>query len=168
MRWLGVPAAGLALGLLCLWGLRETGNIVNPVTVIATQSDKLALEWVGQNLPADARFYINTTPWQGGIYRGVDGGWWMLPLTGRQTLLPPVVYAWGTPDYVAQVNDWASQASHITGCTAEFWQLVQSSGVDYIYLHSGVGALQPSGLTSCPGIQPVYQVEGVYIYKIQK
>jgi hypothetical protein len=136
--------------------------------VIATQSDKLALEWVGQNLPADARFYINTTPWQGGIYRGVDGGWWMLPLTGRQTLLPPVVYAWGTPDYVAQVNDWASQASHITGCTAEFWQLVQSSGVDYIYLHSGVGALQPSGLTSCPGIQPVYQVEGVYIYKIQK
>jgi hypothetical protein len=168
LRWLGTAAAGLALGLLCLWGLRETGDIVNPVTVIATQSDRLALEWIDQNLPADARFYINTTLWQGTTYRGVDGGWWILSFTGRQTLVPPVIYTWGTAGYVAQVNDWASQASRITGCTAEFWQLVQSSGVDYIYLHAGIGALQPSGLASCPGIQPVYQVEGVDIYKIQK
>jgi hypothetical protein len=168
VHWLGPAAAASALGLLCLWGLLETRNIVNPVTVIATQSDKLAVTWVDQNLPAQARFYINTTLWQGKVYRGVDGGWWILPLTGRQTLLPPVIYTWGTPDYIAQVNDWASQASQITSCSAEFWQLVQASRVDYIYIHEGVGALQPDGLASCPGIKPVYQVEGVDIYIIQK
>ena len=168
VHWVGTAAAGLALGLLCLWGWRETGQITNPITIIATQPDQLALEWIDQNLPADARFYINTTLWQGNIYRGVDGGWWILPLTGRQTLLPPVIYTWGTPDYIAQINAWAGPASHMTTCTAEFWQVVQSSNVNYIYLREGVGALQPAGLVYCSGVQPVYQVEGVDIYKIQK
>jgi hypothetical protein len=166
--WLGKAVLGFAIGMFCLWGVRETGEIINPVTVIATQSDKQALVWIGQNLPADARFYINSTPWQGNTYRGVDGGWWILALTGRQTLLPPVIYAWGNLDYIAQINDWASQTSRITSCSSEFWQLVQSSGVNYIYLHEGVGALQPAGLISCPGLEPVYQVEGVDIYKIEK
>ena len=83
-------------------------------------------------------------------------------------LLPPVAYAWGQPSYVRQLDDWASQASEITTCTPAFWELVQASGVNYIYLHSGVGAMQPQGLTGCSGIEQVYALGGVEIYKINR
>jgi hypothetical protein len=164
--WLGRTAILLGVILFCLWGVKETAQIINPVTVLADQTDRAAITWIQQNLPENAYFYINTTPWQESIYRGVDGGWWILPLTGRQTLLPPVAYAWGPVDWVHQVNAWAQQASQITGCSPEFWQVVHSSGVNYIYLHQGVGSLQPSGLEGCTGIELVYQSDGVFIYYI--
>ena len=165
-KWLGMGLFAFSLLLLCVWGIRQTGNILNPVTILVEQDDRQALDWIKQNVPSNARFYINTTPWQGAAYRGVDGGWWILSLTGRQMLLPPVVYGWGQLDYVQQINNWAFQASKITSCSVDFWQLVKSSRTDYIYLHEGVGSLQPAAMADCTGVQTIYQAGNVFIYKI--
>ena len=98
----GWAALALALLGLSLWGVRETGSILNATTVFVTPADVAALNWVQQNTPADARFLINTTSWQGPVYRGVDGGYWLQPYSGRSTLLPPVVYDWGTAEYLTR------------------------------------------------------------------
>ncbi len=164
--WLAIFVPAVCLILFSMWGMYQTGNIINPVTVFVNRSDRQALDWIDHDIPADARFYINTTPWQGPTYRGVDGGWWILSLTGRQMLLPPVMYTWGEPAYVKQINTWAAQASKITTCSPDFWQVVRQSGADYIYIHSGVGALQPQGLQDCSGIEQIYSVDGVDIYQI--
>jgi hypothetical protein len=164
--WPGWAAACLALALLTAWGARTTRNIINPVTLLADAADRQALEWVQANTPVEARFFINTTPWQGSVYRGVDGGWWILPLTGRQTLLPPVVYSWGEFDYVNQINDWASLANQIKSCSVEFWKLVADARLDYIYIHQQKGSLQPEGLAGCPRLKVVYQQQGVWIYRV--
>ncbi|MCL4562484.1 MAG: hypothetical protein M1281_17965, partial [Chloroflexi bacterium] len=164
-NWNRLAAPLVILGL-CTWGALETANILNPSTILADAADVKAIAWVKASTPPDARFFINAAAWQGSVYRGVDGGWWLLPLAGRWTVVPPVVYTWGTPEYIDQVNAWATQASQVTGCSAEFWDLVKSAGISYVYLHLGKGALQPQGLEQCPGLQAVYQSGGVWIYQI--
>ncbi|NJO05360.1 MAG: hypothetical protein HC876_07460, partial [Chloroflexaceae bacterium] len=48
-----------------------------------------ALEWIEQNTAPTSQFLINTTGWFSHVDRGTDGGWWITPLTGRSTSLPP-------------------------------------------------------------------------------
>lgn len=153
------------LGLLA-WGMAETRNILNPSTVLATQADLNALQWVTLNTPSAARFFINPRLWQTASYRGVDGGYWLLPLTGRQSMLPPVIYGWGPRWLVRQVNDWAGRALRLTGCTPAFWALADEAKLDYVYIKEGYGSLQPSALAGCERLLLVYRKEGVYIYEI--
>jgi hypothetical protein len=164
--WLGQAAVGTVLLLLSIWGGYDTRNILNPVTVFANAADRQALDWVAANTPAGARFYINTTLWQGGVYRGVDGGWWMQPYNGRQALLPVVFYSMGTKEYMHQVNVWAKTASQVNSCSSEFWALVADAKLSYVYIHQGLGSLQPAGLQGCPRLDQVYSLHGVYIYKV--
>jgi hypothetical protein len=156
------------LALFVAWGLRETNNIVNPVTMIGLHSDAAALEWVKENTPPDARFYINSTPWIGATYRGVDGGYWLLPYTGRASLLPPSLYVWGEDAYVQQVKDLTIRSTKVQGCTPDFWDLVRDGNLTYIYLRQGVGNLQPEALENCPRLNLRYQQDGVFIYEINR
>ncbi len=160
-------AITLALAL-SVWGIQETHSIINPGTILATPADVLAIRWIKDNTSPEARFLINVTFWQGNTYRGVDGGWWILPLTGRQTLLPPVVYNWGDREYTEHINSLAQQAAHLTGCTSDFWELVERAQLTHIYLTAGRGALQPQALAACPGVQLVYQANGISIYRISR
>ncbi len=164
--WLGGLSLLLVVGSMVGWGVRETRNIINPVTVIATPADVLALDWIEQNTPPDARFYTNSVVWQTGTYRGVDGGYWLAPYAGRGSLVPPVFYVWGSREYVDLINNWAQRSAEIQGCTPEFWDIVREAGLTYVYLREGTGSLQPAGLANCPRLQEVYQAEGVHIYSI--
>lgn len=159
----GLIAAALA-GLV--WGGWQTRSVLNSATVFAEQADLDALEWVRANTPPDARFMINTTPWMGGTYRGVDGGYWLLPYAGRQTILPPVMYTYGTSTDVTRIEEWAQRTSKLTTCDEEFWRLVDEFDANYLYLRQGSGNLQPGALTNCSQIIPVYQRGGVHIYEI--
>lgn len=156
-------AAGIAL---LAWGLVDTANILNPATVFVTRADTDALAWINTNTPPNARFWINTTPWQGGTYRGVNGGWWITPVTGRGTLLPVVFYATASREYSQQINGWAAVASSVTECSEDFYQVIDEANLDYVYLRQGTGSLQPQALEGCSGLEEVYQAEGVVIYQV--
>ncbi len=164
--WMSLPAFALVTALFVVWGVKETQSIINPVTVIADAADVKALDWVKQNTPGDARFYINSTLWMGQTYRGVDGGYWLLPYTGRFSLVPPALYDWGSAAYTAQIRSWADQAGKIQGCTPAFWTLVREANLNYVYLRQGRGSLQPANLADCPRLLQVYAAHGVTIYQI--
>jgi hypothetical protein len=173
-RRLASITAGLAILGLCLWGATETLDIVNPATVLTTDADQRAMKWIAAHTPPGARFLTNTTIWQDGIYRGLDGGAWVLPLTGRWTLTPTVFYAFGDRGYVSRINQWAEQASHLTSCTPVFWDLVQQAQITHIYVSMGNGTLQPTGLAGCIAQQGggswlklVFQSGGVEIYQVE-
>jgi hypothetical protein len=156
------------IALFAVWGLRETRNIVNPVTVLATHADVAALEWVEENTPSSARFFINSTPWMGGHSRGVDGGYWLVPYTGRSSLLPPVWFVWGETEYVQKTFDWVARSTKIQGCNPDFWNLVRDASLTHIYLRQGSGNLQPEMLKDCPRLDLRYQQDGVFIYEINR
>jgi len=165
--WLGslllLPAAA---GLL-FWGINGTRNVLNQTTILAQSADLEAIDWIRQNTPPDARFWINSTGWQG-VYRGVDGGYWLMPLASRWTLTPPALYSSGAPDYVNQVQDWSRRASQTTTCSEDFHALVSEAGLTHLYLKTGVGSLQPAALANCSDLLLIYQRNGISLYEITR
>jgi hypothetical protein len=166
LGWAGLGLVGLATGGLLVWGLMDTRDIVNATTILASQADRQALEWVAAHTPAEARFFINVTHWQGATYRGVDGGWWILPATGRGTLLPPVLYTWSGKEFAREINALAEKASQLTTCSQEFWEVARAAHLTHVYLEERRGSLQPAGLVNCASIRLVYAEQGVSIYAI--
>jgi hypothetical protein len=166
LRMAGQILIGLTAGAALAWGGWQSRSVINPETVFVTKADLQALEWIRQNTPADARFLINTTQWMTGVYRGVDGGYWLPLITGRQTLLPPALYTLGEPDDVRRINERAERASRLTTCDEAFWSLVEEGGFEFVYLREGRGSLQPSGLLNCPDVVLIYRREGLTIFQI--
>jgi hypothetical protein len=165
--WLGNLACMLCgVGLVVL-GLNGTRDVTNPVTEFVNAADMQAIDWVQANTPSDARFFINTAGWQG-IYRGVDGGYWLLTLIDRQMVTPPVLAWMGDTELQQELSAQARLASQVTACDETFWQVVAEAGLTHVYLREGVGSLQPEALANCPGVVNVYRRDGVFIYEIAR
>ena len=166
-RWVSIALLGLVVAGWTAWGFPRTRDSINPVTVLATPADIDALDWVAENTPEDARFFINTAHWQGGQYRGVDGGGWLLPYTGRWALVPTVFFGF-SPDraWNQKLLSWGQAASEINTCSDDFWALVDEAELGWVYLRVGVGSLQPSALVGCAGVEAVYEEGGVVIYRL--
>jgi hypothetical protein len=167
--WIGKMVFGL-LGLgIVIWGGFQTKDTINDGTVLASKADLAALEWIDVNLPKEARFFINTTGWGYDISRGVDGGAWILPVTGRWSLAPTIFYPFGQEsDYIDQLNDWGVRAQTITGCDGAFWQLVDEAELTHVYLREGKGSLQAGALEGCEGAEKLYEVDGVSLWGLGK
>ena len=158
--------AALALSVGGAW---QNARAVNPETILATGSDLEALKWIETHTPEDARFFVNTTNWGFGVYRGVDGGGWILPITGRWSLAPTIFYPMiADEDFVHNLTDLAMRASSITECGDDFWLLLNDARLNYLYIKEGIGSLQPEALLGCVGIDQLVNIEGVHIYLITK
>ena len=154
---------------LSVGGAWQNARAVNPETILATRSDLEALEWIETHTPEDSRFFVNTTYWGFDVYRGVDGGGWILPITGRWSLAPTIFYPMvADTDFVRNVADLGMRASAITECGDDFWLLVHDAGINYLYIKEGVGSLQPEALTTCEGVDQLINIEDVHIYLITK
>ena len=167
--WITILVPALLVTGWCVWGFDLSSHPVNSVTVLVEDADLEALDWVNENVPTDARFLINTAYWQYNNYRGVDGGSWLLPYTGRWSLVPTVFYGF-SPDKasVSQLVDWGKAASTLTTCDAAFWDLVGDADLDHIYIRQGTGSLQPEGLEGCEKLEIIYENEKVFLYQIEE
>jgi hypothetical protein len=166
-KWPVWVLAGLIGFGAIIWGGFETKDIINPKTVFTTQADLDAIKWIDKNLPQDARFFINTTAWGYGVSRGVDGGAWIMPLTGRWTVAPTLFYTFGGDlEHMKQIMDWGKQAQNVTGCSDSLWKLVKAADLTHIYLRDDVGRLTAGALVECVGIEKVYEEDGVGVWEI--
>ena len=166
-RWTCAVLLLVVLAGWVIWSFPLSADIVNPVTVMVTEDDLAALVWVRENTPEDARFFINTAYWQTDIYRGVDGGGWLLPYTGRWALVPTVFFTFSPDqDQASELRDLGKAASEINNCSPDFWELIESAGITWIYVHQGKGALQSGTLLACDGISIAYENDRVSIFQI--
>jgi len=155
------------VAFMLIFGAQANWNAVNPDTILADQADLAALEWIDAHTPPDARFFINTTPWGYELYRGVDGGGWILPTTGRWSLAPTIFYTFSAgQESIENWTDWASRASKLITCGTDFWELVEEADLSYIYIRQGPTGLQAQNLTACEGLRKLYENEGVSIWLI--
>lgn len=165
--WLGHAALALVAVLLLVWGVRETRNVINSGTVIVDHADRTALEWARANVPPGARFFVNTSTWQSTIYRGVDGGYWLMPFAGFYSLIPPVPYVWQSAEIVQQTNELAEKAREVKACNPAFWEIVTQASLTHVYVHDGKGSLQAPALDQCPRLNLLFREQGVSIYAIE-
>lgn len=160
------PLATLVFTGFCIWGMVETSSIINKSTVLVDENDLHAIQWVKENIPANARFLINAAYWQGATYRGIDGGYWLLPLTGHFTIPPPVIYAWGDGGDVIEMNTVSRRIANLNSCTAEFREIIHDQDISHIYIKDGIGSIQAINLSDCPDMEPLFSQDGVTIYAI--
>jgi hypothetical protein len=161
LRW-SAAIWGMVLALV-LWGMWETKDIIKPETVLATADDVAALEWIEANVPPEAIFLIDVAPW-GASWRGLDGGWWIMPLTGRRTVLPPSAYWYGGREVLWR--DGMAERIYALGQIEEpkyCWilaLLTQETRATHYYTRSR----RPE---QCPTVRPVYQGQGgIVIYEL--
>jgi len=157
----------LIIGSVVLWGAWGMLTIVNPATVLATRDDMAAMDWIRRNLPPDARFLINVRHWQGGTYVGTDGGYWIPLLTGRETILPPAIYIYGSAEYVRGINELAEEIVAIESFNEESTrQLLRDNGVTHVYIGARGGSITPQMLMGSPYYRPVYSNGAVWIFQV--
>lgn len=151
-----------------IFGAQQTWNAVNPDTILADQADLAALEWIDTHTPPDTRFFINTTLWGYELYRGIHGGAWIMPYTGRWSLAPTIFYPFGGDKaFKAQMSAWGEKAANLKACDEEFWELVQEADLQYLYLREGKGSLQEVALQGCAGLKRLYTAGGVSIWMVE-
>ncbi|MBX7253656.1 MAG: hypothetical protein K1X50_16870, partial [Candidatus Promineofilum sp.] len=166
LSWLLPLLAGVALGLLAVFGARQQANIVNPETILALPADQPALDWMAVNLPADARVAVNAWQWLGATWAGSDGGAWIVPLTGRQTTTPPVdhIYDAGLFAEVRAFNEAAAAITDWSDPAAADW--LRGQGVSHVYAGQRGGPFDPAQLSRNPGLTLLYQNEGAFLFAV--
>lgn len=164
LRRAATPLAATLTVAIALWGATNLRNVLNPTTVIATAADRAAVAWVAANTPPEARFLINASPWLGIARRGNDGGWWLLPLAGRWTSTPPVLFTYGPPAYVQEtIARGEAIAAYQPGQEQAILDLMRRDGIDYLYFGVEPGTLRPEAFVALPELTTVYSRDGVII-----
>lgn len=134
-----------------------------------TPADEAAMNWIRDNTPPDARFAVNTYFWQPRAVIGTDGGYWIPYFTGRQTTAGAMLTDEGSPEYRAEIYRLSKAAEKLAEDVTALDEL-RALGVDYVYIgakgnFSGP-ALKPARLSKEPGVERVYQQDGVTILRI--
>lgn len=134
-----------------------------------TPADEAAMNWILANTPPDARFAINTYFWHPRSALGTDGGYWIPYFTGRQTTAGSMLTDEGTPEYSAEIYQMSKAAEKLAEDSTALDEL-RALGVDYVYIgpqgNFNGPALKPTRLSKEPGVERVYQQDGVTILRI--
>jgi hypothetical protein len=156
------------LSILALGGAWDLRDVVNSTTVLATPADVAAIAWASQNTPSDARFLINAAPWLG-TGRGVDGGWWLMPLAGRWTSTPPALYGYAPADYVRETRARTEQVSvYAPGQEQALYQLIDRDRITHIYLGPYSRPITPAAFPASQGFEKIYEQGGVIIFAVHR
>jgi hypothetical protein len=159
-------AAGLAA--FAGWqGLFFQISVSNPATVLATSDDARALDWIEQHLPDQAVFLVNGWEWLNGTWAGSDGGIWIWPLTGRQTTLPTLDYAFQS-EWGREVSGFNERVASISEAGApETLSLLRDAGVTHVYIGAKGGTLRPEMFSEDPNYRLLYTNGAAWIFGVQ-
>lgn len=155
--------------VIALAGASRMLHIVNPDTVLATAADVRALAWIRGHTPASARFAVGVQPWIGGSYIGIDGGYWIPLIAGRESILPPGLYPWVMPpERVASITRllgaWYQDGNVVE---ATILDELRRGGVTHLYFGPYNRMAMRQALAGLPGVLRVYAAENVEIYALR-
>lgn len=164
----GPVAAALAALLLALglYGMVYTARVIEPDNGFVRPADLTAMTWIRGNTPEDARFYVASQFWTPMVAHGLDAGYWIPYLAGRQTTMPPEVYSNdGSGEYIASTNkllrdlDGAATAQQV-------WEIMREHQVTHVYIGNRPTYLKPAFFEAdAAHFRPVYTMDGVWIYE---
>ena len=160
-RWVSVMLLGVAL--VSFGGMQR---VVRPATILTNQADVAAITWIDDHLPADAVVLTNATEWMWQVDRGVDGGWWVMPLTGRATTTPPVLYTYADAPVAQALYAQTAQVRQIRTATDINVWLQANPAITHIYA-TGRGVVTPNLVAELPYVTNVYAAGDVAIYAVQ-
>lgn len=162
-------AALLLATIVAFWSINHWRNIIRADTILAGAADEAAIAWVASAIPPEARFVVGTAGWLYDVDRGVDGGWWLLPLTGRQVSTPPVIFNYGAPADVATIKRdtaWLRER----GANADAAQLaafMRDRGYQYVYASERPGGIRAAPLRESAFFETLFSAGDVTILRLR-
>jgi hypothetical protein len=164
-------AVAIAVLILGVWGMQDRATDVEAYRHFVTPEDLTAMQWIDENIPEDAIFAINTYFWLPRAPHGVDAGYWIPYLTGRQTTAPAMIVI-GEADK-ALMNRFIAESHAAERLENDLGGLdeLDAMGVHYIYIGKvgdffGPG-LQPDFLRQSERVKTIYEQDGVTIMEIE-
>ena len=180
------PPRKLACGIFllsilsfALWGTGQrikNADLTNNLTV--TRPDLRAIAWIKQQTPPQAAFLVNAFfAFDNSIINGMDAGWWLPLLAGRQTMLPPLLY--GTekgfrPDNRQWINALVEQIQKKGLENGDVLNLLSERGITHLYIGQRVGqvilgsfGMDPRRLTLSSHFNPIYHQDRVWIFELK-
>lgn len=150
-----------------LQGLAIQVGVANPVTVLAQGEDAQAIDWIEHNTPPSSVFLVNGWEWMPGIWAGSDGGTWLLPLTGRQTTLPPLDYL-ESADMKAAVNRLNGQAAALPAARPpQLLAWLQANGITHVFIGAHGGYLKPEMFAANTHYQLLFTNGPTWVYAVK-
>lgn len=156
---------GAGFLLTALFGVHYQAGILNDNTLLVQPSDLHGLTWINDHAPPDARIAHNSWLWLDNIWAGSDGGAWILPLTGRFSITPPIDHVYNRDGFARttayntaakEIDDWGSPEANI---------LLENFGITHIFVGVRSGGLDPAELDKNPNWKLVYQNGGTFVFE---
>jgi hypothetical protein len=166
--WRGWAVAWLLLVLLLGgYALQRDVRLVERENVFVGAGDLTAMTWIMREISDDALFFIATTFWTPEVAHGLDGGYFLPLLAGRQTIMPPQHYASdGSAEYRLFINE-RLRALHAAQDVDALWATMQRYGITHIYIGVRPTGLDPASFAARPDLfRPLYAAEGVTIFQV--
>ena len=164
--WRALRTIGLAAAIV--WQGLNFSSVINQATVLAKPDDDTALRWIAQNTPPNARFAINTKGWLYDVSQGSDGGWWLLPYANRHVSTPPVIYTYGSREYIKQVQaqtNWLRDAKNLAPPDIATW--MRANGYGYAYATKDGTLFNTTQLAGSSLFEAVYQNDSVGVFRLR-
>ncbi len=160
---------GVVLAAIAFLGAKEMLGIFDPIAIYVGKADMMAMRWIQDNVTKGAKFLVNATipEWAPDYAIGIDAGYWIPLLTGRETTLPPVIYSSERPvdeGYFADVLVLSKAANSLD--TDDTLRLLKAKGVTHIYIGERESVIRPEELIQSPNYQLVYHDRGVWIFEV--
>jgi hypothetical protein len=155
----------LLAGLPAAW---VRAHQLEPYRFFVMPADVRAMDWIRANVPADARFAVNTEFWLPTLPHGVDAGYWLPYFTQRSTTAGVMIMR---GNYAKQVKAWSEAVVRLESDLTAVDEL-RNLGVGYIYLGARGDfrspGLQLEWLKQSPALQVLYEEGGVAILRIHE
>ncbi len=133
--------------------------------------DQVAMDWIRENLPADAVFAVNAIQfeWSPGWLVGSDAGYWIPLLAERTSVLPPMLYPLeiADPSLATDVRTiqellTAAEGSETTS------EVMRRYGVTYIFTKTSSWPLNPLEMDGDPSLQCVLRQDQVWVFAVMQ
>jgi hypothetical protein len=165
-----VGVGGMTAGLVWsgLLGLHQGAGAATEQTTLAGADDLALIRRAKELLPPDGLVAVNAWPWMGpNAWAGSDGGYWLMPLAGVPTTMPPIGYNMevenrdlvnGFNQRLAEVEDWEA---------AETLALLRDRGVTHVFIGERGGTLRPEDFLGSSGFELVDREGGAWLFEVR-
>jgi uncharacterized membrane protein len=152
-----------------LWGFFSIVSVYSHygTSLVVVPLAAISLFEIATHTSTDATFAIRPLFQLPASITGMDGGYWLPYLAGRQVTIPPMVYSVdGDSEYVADVFTLSKTISEVES-PAALAELLKARHIAYVY----IGAREPGNrreiLLVSPRFEAVYDQGGVTIFLLR-
>jgi len=154
------------------------GDVHAGQNALVTVPDQRAAVWIEGNVPANARFLINSfSAYGGNNIVGGDAGWWLPLLAHRATNVPPLNYAFEQgprPDFRLWTNALPAEIQSKGINSPEVLSELAARGIGYVYIgqlrgqvnNPGEPLLVAGDLAVSAHYRLIYHQDRVWVFQV--